>query len=107
MIHNAKEMEQRGLDIPLLVGGATTSKAHTAIKIAPNYSGITAQVGDASLVVDVCSQLMNKEKRQLYKTSLDQDYVKIRERFESNKKKKEFLALSEARKNTSKPTGTV
>ena len=98
MIHNAKEMEQRGLDIPLLVGGATTSKAHTAIKIAPNYSGITAQVGDASLVVDVCSQLMNKEKRQLYKTSLDQDYVKIRERFESNKKKKEFLALSEARK---------
>ena len=98
MIHNAKEMENRGLDIPLLVGGATTSKAHTAIKIAPNYSGITAQVGDASLVVDVCSQLMNPDRRVKYKETLDEDYVKIRDRFESNKKKKEFLSLPEARK---------
>ena len=64
MIHNAREMQNKNLNIPLLVGGATTSKAHTAIKIAPNYSGITAQVGDASLVVDVCSQLMNENRRK-------------------------------------------
>ena len=99
MIHNAREMQNKNLNIPLLVGGATTSKAHTAIKIAPNYSGITAQVGDASLVVDVCSQLMNENRRKAYKEKLETDYVQIRERFEANKKKKEFTPFEIAKTN--------
>ncbi len=66
MMHNAKEMEREGLDIPLLIGGATTNRAHTAIKIAPNYSGIVDHVQDASLVVGVCDNIMNPgENRRL------------------------------------------
>ncbi|MCC5834005.1 MAG: methionine synthase [Opitutales bacterium] len=70
MVHNAKEMERIGLDVPLLIGGATTSKAHTAVKIAPEYSGPTAHVIDASRVVGVCSKLLSethgKEARREY-----------------------------------------
>ena len=63
MIHNAKEMQKADMKIPLLVGGATTSRAHTAIKIAPSYKNPVVQVPDASLVVNVCNDLTNQKKK--------------------------------------------
>ena len=62
MIHNAKEMKRLVFKVPLLIGGATTSKAHTAIKIAPCYQAPIVHVGDASLVTEVCNQLLKPRK---------------------------------------------
>lgn len=82
MSHVAAEMQRLDYDIPLLIGGATTSKAHTAIKISPKYPrNVVVHVTDASLVVGVCSQLLNKEKKQDYKDKLLADQARIRERF--------------------------
>ena len=64
MIHNAQEMQKSGFNIPLLIGGATTSKAHTAIKIAHHYEGAVVQVPDASLVVNVCNDLTQEDKKE-------------------------------------------
>ena len=64
MIHNAQEMQKGELKIPLLIGGATTSRAHTAIKIAPHYEHGVVQVADASLVVNACNDLMQEGKRE-------------------------------------------
>ena len=66
MIHNASEMERLNYSVPLLIGGATTSAAHTALKIAPKYSGPTIHVADASLVIDVCNSLMSADKKEEY-----------------------------------------
>ena len=66
MMHNAAEMKRQGFDIPLLIGGATTSKAHTAIKIAPEYEHPVVQVADASLVVNVCNDLTNEERKEAF-----------------------------------------
>src|SRR3970282_257534 len=63
MVHVAKEMERQGFKVPLLIGGATTSKIHAAVKIAPNYSNPTVHVLDASRSVTVAGSLLNKEKR--------------------------------------------
>jgi len=84
MIHVAKEMQRQGFKLPLLIGGATTSKAHTAIKIAPHYESAVAQVGDASLVIEVCNNLLNPEKRSAYTQELNDLYVKLRERHASS-----------------------
>ena len=81
MIHNASEMKRLGFKQPLLIGGATTSKAHTAIKIAPHYDGPVAQVADASLVTDVCNQLLNPENATAFIEKLKQDQKVRRERF--------------------------
>jgi 5-methyltetrahydrofolate--homocysteine methyltransferase len=81
MIHNAKEMERLGLRVPLLVGGATTSRAHTAIKISPHYSGPIVHVGDASLVIEVCNNLLSPTLRLEYITQLKTHYNEIRERY--------------------------
>jgi len=97
MIANAQEMEKQGFQVPLLIGGATTSVAHTGIKIAPHYSQPTVRVGDASLVSGVCSTLLNPEKREQYVKELEEDYEKRRERFEAGKKDTEFLPLDKAR----------
>ncbi len=99
MIHNAKEMERQGFNVPLLIGGATTSKAHTAIKIAPHYAGITNHVGDASLVVEVCNKIMNSRTRINYKKQLQQDQEIIRERFQSNAEGAEYLSYQKAQEN--------
>jgi 5-methyltetrahydrofolate--homocysteine methyltransferase len=66
MMHNASEMKRQGFDIPLLIGGATTGKAHTAIKIAPEYEHPVVHVADASLVVNVCNDLTNLERKEAY-----------------------------------------
>ena len=68
MVHVAKEMERRGMKLPLLIGGATTSRVHTAVKVAPNYSGAVIHVLDASRSVPVVSNLLNEneEERKKY-----------------------------------------
>ena len=97
MIYNAKEMERLGFDVPLLIGGATTSKAHTALKIAPKYSHAVCQVSDASLVVGVCNQL--RSNREEYVANLLKDQEKLRERYSSNQQGKKYLSLEDARAN--------
>jgi 5-methyltetrahydrofolate--homocysteine methyltransferase len=98
MIYNAKEMEKEGLAIPLLLGGATTSKVHTAVKVAAHYSGAVCHVSDASLVVDVCSQLNNKEKRQAYIEKVKAEQDLIRTSFEKSRTSGiPFLSLADAR----------
>ncbi len=82
MIFNAKEMEKRGLKVPLLIGGATTSKAHTAIKIAPHYSGPITRVGDASLVTGICNQLINPKTKDKYLEELAQEHEDAKRRFQ-------------------------
>lgn len=99
MIHNAKEMERLDFNIPLLIGGATTSKAHTAIKIAPAYSAPIVQVGDASLVTDVCNQLLNPEKSEAFIEALKSDQALRAERFHKERKQTEFLTIDAARKH--------
>ncbi len=96
MIANAKEMERQGFTIPLLIGGATTSKAHTAIKIAPEYSGPVVNVADASLVVNVCSALMNKESCADYHEKLKQEQSKVRTRFLMQRQEAKYLPFAKA-----------
>ncbi len=98
MVHNAKEMERNGFDVPLLIGGATTSDAHTAIRIAPNYSGPTVHVLDASLVVGVCSNLMNPDKRKLFQAETVAKQKAARERYAALSQKKRFISIEEARR---------
>ena len=99
MVHVAKEMERMGLKIPLLIGGATTSRIHTAVKIAPEYSNVTIHVLDASKSVSVLSNLFNEESKLDYQKQIQSEYEKIR--LEHNKKKaaREYLSLEEARRN--------
>ena len=96
MIFNAKEMERAGFKTPLLVGGATTSKAHTAIKFAEHYSEPICNVGDASLVVEVCQKLLNPDKKEAFVTELKEKQAATKERFDSGTKK-QLMPLKEAR----------
>ncbi len=80
MVHVAGEMERRGLDIPLLIGGATTSKAHTAVKIAPAYSAPTVYVTDASKSVQVCTSLVSDSLKDAFVETTAADYETVRER---------------------------
>ena len=96
MIHNAKEMKNANMTIPLLVGGATTSKAHTAIKIAPFYDNPVIQVPDASLVVNVCNDLTNKEKKKELITELKVNQEKERIKH-AGKSERKLLSINEAR----------
>ena len=80
MVHVASEMERRGFDIPLLIGGATTSKAHTAVKVAPAYSGPTVYVTDASRAVGVASNLLSDTTRNDFLAGVEADYRAVRER---------------------------
>ena len=80
MASNAAEMKRQGFDIPLLIGGATTSKAHTAIKLAHHYDQPVVQVADASLVVNVCNELTNPEKKKGFVESLSKKQEELREK---------------------------
>jgi 5-methyltetrahydrofolate--homocysteine methyltransferase len=103
MAENAAEMERQGFKVPLLVGGATTSRTHTAIKLAPKYSGPTVHVADASLVVNVLSALKNEQMRDKFLLDLSTDYQKARERFEAEKAgKSPILKIGEARERAPK-----
>ncbi|MFV0265714.1 MAG: methionine synthase [Draconibacterium sp.] len=92
----AKEMERRKMDIPVMIGGATTSKIHTAVKIEPEYSNPVIHVKDASLAVNVVSNLIAKNEN--YLKSVRDDYENIRQ-FQGQRKTREYLTLSEARAN--------
>ena len=98
MAHVAKEMERQGFKIPLLIGGATTSRVHTAVKIEPNYpSGPTVYVTDASRAVGVCSNLLSDTLRDEYVACIKAEYVAAREQHESKKSKAVYVTLEEAR----------
>ena len=99
MVYLAEAMEREGLTMPLLIGGATTSKAHTAVKIAPAYSQSVVHVNDASRAVTVVGDLLQKETSEAYKTQLKLDYDAFRTQFLGRAKTKEYLSLSEARAN--------
>lgn len=99
MVRNVQEMQKAGWTRPILVGGATTSKAHTAIKIAPHYEGPIVQVGDASLVVEVCSTLLSPERSEEYIEQLKATQQTILEDFTSAKADVVRSSLSEARQN--------
>ena len=97
MVHFAKEMEREGFTIPLIIGGATTSRIHAAVKVAPNYSGPAVHVLDASRSVTVCSTLMSDDNREEYITNIHDEYSKAREAHLSKQSDKRFKTIEEAR----------
>jgi 5-methyltetrahydrofolate--homocysteine methyltransferase len=100
MCHVAAEMQREGFEVPLLIGGATTSRVHTAVKITPNYvRGQTIYVTDASRAVGVVTQLMSETERPLYCERVRAEYVKIREAYLHSEASKSRLALEQARAN--------
>jgi len=98
MAHVAKEMEREGFTIPLLIGGATTSRAHTAVKIAPNYPGPVVYVPDASRSVGVMQNLLSREQQAAYVAEVRADYEKIRAQHRNKKGPGPLLALADARR---------
>ncbi len=99
MVHVAKEMERLQMDIPLLIGGATTSRVHTAVKIDQNYSGPVVHVLDASKSVPVAQSLISKENRPIFQTNLKAEYAQFREDYKNRKREKNFVTLDKARAN--------
>ena len=98
MVTVAKEMERTGLKIPLLIGGATTSKMHTAVKVSPNYpSGFAMHVLDASRAVSVCESLLNPKKRDEFKEDVREQYEELREDHYASLASRKFLTLEKAR----------
>ena len=81
MVYLAKEMERQNFDVPLLIGGATTSKAHTAVKIDTQYKNAVVHVNDASRAVTVVGDLLNKKSSHLYTAKLKKDYDEFRTKF--------------------------
>jgi 5-methyltetrahydrofolate--homocysteine methyltransferase len=99
MVNVAKEMERQGFTVPLLIGGATTSKAHTALKIEPNYSGPVVYVQNASRNVGVCSALLSQEQRDSYIAKLRKEYQTVREQYSRKKPRTAPVSLQQARDN--------
>jgi len=102
MVTVASEMEREGFDIPLLIGGATTSRVHTAVKIAPKYSGPTIYVTDASRSVGVVSKLLSDDMKPKYLKELEQEYETVRKQHAGKKSRKKKLSIEAARKNAFK-----
>ncbi|WP_225027229.1 methionine synthase [Xinfangfangia pollutisoli] len=102
MVHLAAEMERDGFTIPLLIGGATTSKVHTAVKIAPRYSGPAVYVLDASRAVGVVGALLSPAQKAPYLQGLRADYAEVAERHERGERAKQRLPLAQARANALK-----
>jgi len=99
MVHVAKEMERLNFKTPLLIGGATTSKVHTAVKIAQNYSGPVVHVNDASKSVPVASSLISEELREAFMADIRKDYERVREQNKHAQSQNKFVSLDEARAN--------
>ena len=99
MVNIAKEMEKRKFSVPLLVGGATTSRIHTAVKIAPGYSGLAMHVLDASRSVTVAGSLLNKDTRDSFIAGVKSEYLHLKEDHEKRQIEKNYITLEEARKN--------
>jgi 5-methyltetrahydrofolate--homocysteine methyltransferase len=104
MAHVAAEMEREGFDIPLLIGGATTSRVHTAVKIHPNYSrGQTVYVNDASRAVGVVSSLLSSEQRGRYIEAVREEYRLVAEKHARSEADKQRISLEAARQNRFRP----
>ncbi len=99
MVHVAKEMERLNFKLPLMIGGATTSKVHTAVKIAQNYSGPVIHVNDASKSVPVASSLISKELRAAFLADINKDYVRVREQNKNAQSQNKLISMAEAREN--------
>ncbi|CAH0334677.1 Methionine synthase [Flavobacterium sp. CECT 9288] len=98
MVYLAKELDKRGLKIPVMIGGATTSRAHTAVKIAPQYSQTVIHVNDASRAVTVAGNLLD-HNRKIYASDIRAEYDAFRETFLNRSRDKNFLTIEQARKN--------
>ena len=99
MVHVAKEMERQGFELPLLIGGATTSKAHTAVKIEQNYHKPVVYVNNASRAVGVCTSLLSNELYPAFVEKLDADYVLVRDQHRRKKPRTRPVTLERARAN--------
>ena len=99
MVHVAQEMEREGFDLPLLIGGATTSRAHTAVKIAPHYHASIVHVLDASRAVGVVNALLTEEAKQKFDAQTRADYARLREEHSAKTREKRLLVLEQARAN--------
>jgi 5-methyltetrahydrofolate--homocysteine methyltransferase len=107
MVHLAKEMQRQGFTIPLLIGGATTSRAHTAVKIEPNYEGATVYVPDASRGVGVAGSLLSADLKANYMNSVRTEYREVRERHKGKEAKTPQHPLAEARRNKAAWNGHI
>jgi 5-methyltetrahydrofolate--homocysteine methyltransferase len=99
MVYLAKEMDKLNIKIPVMIGGATTSRAHTAVKIAPEYKETVVHVNDASRAVTVATNLLQPDTKITYAKSLREEYDSLREGYLNRSREKNFLSIEEARKN--------
>src|SRR5216117_254716 len=99
MVHVAQEMQREGFRLPLLIGGATTSRAHTAVKIAPHYGASTVHVLDASRAVGVVNSLLNQELKSAFDKKTREEYERLRQEHAAKARDKKLLTLAEAREN--------
>ena len=99
MVHVAKEMEKKGMKTPLLIGGATTSRIHTAVKIDPNYSGTVVHVLDASKSVPVASDLIGEHTKMPFHEKIKDEYEQLRTDHANRKQVKRYIKIEDARKN--------
>jgi 5-methyltetrahydrofolate--homocysteine methyltransferase len=99
MVYLAKELDKLNIKIPIMIGGATTSRAHTAVKIAPEYKETVVHVNDASRAVTVATHLLQPETKVNYAKTVREEYDQLREGYLNRSREKNFLSISEARKN--------
>lgn len=97
MVYLVKELEKTGKNIPVLIGGATTSRAHTAVKIAPQYTHTVVHVNDASRAVTVVGNLLKPDSNKAYKLNIKSEYDDLRERFQQRSDHKTYVPIAEAR----------
>lgn len=102
MVHVAKEMKRRNMKQPLMIGGATTSRMHTAVKIAPEYEEGVVYVLDASRSVTVAGNLLNKEQKKAFLGDIDIEYKKLKEDFAGKRAVKQYISFADAQANTVK-----
>ena len=102
MVHVAHEMKRQGMKQPLLIGGATTSRMHTAVKIAPQYDNGVVHVLDASSSVTVAGSLLSKEQKPDFLNNIKTEYEKLKEDFGNKKSAKQYLSFAEAQQNKAK-----
>lgn len=98
MVYVSQEMEKKNLNIPLIIGGATTSRAHTSVKIAPKYSSTVVHINDASRAVTVVGNLLKKDN-SVYKEQIREEYDKFRTQFLKRGKQKDYISIEDAREN--------
>ncbi len=103
MVHVAREMERTGFEVPLLIGGATTSTTHTAVKIAPGYSGTVVHVNDASRAVGTLARLLDDDAGAEYRAEIEAEHENRRARFEGRREKTPLISHAEARANRFDP----